>query len=201
MFARQVNVPGFYSWGYNDMTCPPTTTFAAYNVITAPKTLLLAEETAHWNYPEQTEASWQWIMQQFRTNVVGEQECAPTRFNSKVLPLEEQRRRMESANQSNPSVAPIAPGAVETFTWNSKTFPIIGYGRQENDKIFMFVPIEYAESFLTSYCSGYVSRSISGELTINGGQYAGNHHVYYMVINDQWWVPRLNIYLDTPWKI
>ncbi|MDR1673189.1 MAG: acetylxylan esterase [Bacteroidales bacterium] len=65
-FARQVKVPGFYSWGYNDTTCPPTTTFAAYNVITAPKTLLLAEETAHWHYPEQTEASWQWIMQQFK---------------------------------------------------------------------------------------------------------------------------------------
>jgi cephalosporin-C deacetylase-like acetyl esterase len=63
-FARQVKVPGFYSWGYNDMTCPPTTTFAAYNVITAPKTLMVAEETGHWNYPEQTEASWTWIMEQ-----------------------------------------------------------------------------------------------------------------------------------------
>jgi cephalosporin-C deacetylase-like acetyl esterase len=65
-FARQIKVTGFYSWGYNDMTCPPTTTFAAYNVVTAPKTLLVAEETGHWNYPEQTEASWQWIMQQLK---------------------------------------------------------------------------------------------------------------------------------------
>jgi cephalosporin-C deacetylase-like acetyl esterase len=65
-FARQVKVPGFYSWGYNDMTCPPTTTFAAYNVITAPKTLLVAEETGHWRYPEQVEVSWQWIMQQLK---------------------------------------------------------------------------------------------------------------------------------------
>jgi cephalosporin-C deacetylase-like acetyl esterase len=65
-FARQVKVPGFYSWGYNDMTCPPTTTFAAYNVVTAPKTLLVAEETGHWRYPEQVEVSWQWIMQQFK---------------------------------------------------------------------------------------------------------------------------------------
>jgi cephalosporin-C deacetylase-like acetyl esterase len=65
-FARQVKVPGFYSWGYNDTTCPPTTTFAAYNVINAPKTLMLAEETGHWHYPEQTEASWQWMLQQFK---------------------------------------------------------------------------------------------------------------------------------------
>jgi cephalosporin-C deacetylase-like acetyl esterase len=65
-FARQVRVPGFYSWGYNDTTCPPTTTFAAYNVIKAPKTLLIAEETGHWKYPEQNEASWTWIMRQFK---------------------------------------------------------------------------------------------------------------------------------------
>ncbi|MEA5070742.1 MAG: hypothetical protein VB043_02365 [Petrimonas sp.] len=27
--------------------------YAAYNVITAPKTLFFAEETGHWAYPEQ----------------------------------------------------------------------------------------------------------------------------------------------------
>ena len=65
-FARQVKAPGFYSWGYNDMTCPPTSMFAAYNVVTAPKTLMLAEETGHWYYPEQSEASWTWIMEQLK---------------------------------------------------------------------------------------------------------------------------------------
>lgn len=54
-FARHLKVPGFYSWGYNDVTCPPTSMYAAYNVITAPKTLFLAEETGHWTYPEQWE--------------------------------------------------------------------------------------------------------------------------------------------------
>jgi len=54
-FARHLKVPGFYSWGYNDTTCPPTSTYAAYNVITAPKTLFLAEETGHGAYPEQWE--------------------------------------------------------------------------------------------------------------------------------------------------
>ncbi len=52
-FARLVKVPGFYSFGYNDMVCPPTTMFSAYNVITAPKELLLVPETAHYIYPEQ----------------------------------------------------------------------------------------------------------------------------------------------------
>ena len=50
-FARLVKVPGFYSWGYNDLTCPPTSMFSAYNVIQAPKVLHIFEETGHWTYP------------------------------------------------------------------------------------------------------------------------------------------------------
>lgn len=60
-FARRLRVPGFYSWGYNDETCPPTSLYAAYNVITAPKHLLLAIETGHNVTPEQTQAIQQWV--------------------------------------------------------------------------------------------------------------------------------------------
>lgn len=63
-FARQIKVPGFYSSGYNDVTCPPTSMHSAYNVITAPKTLLIVEETGHWTYPEQWEAGWNWMYKQ-----------------------------------------------------------------------------------------------------------------------------------------
>ncbi len=42
-FARQVKVPGFYTFGYNDMVCPPTTTYSAYNMINAPKELFVAK--------------------------------------------------------------------------------------------------------------------------------------------------------------
>ncbi len=49
-FARRLKVPGFYIWGYNDETCPPTSTHAAYNVITAPKELALEFEQGH-SYP------------------------------------------------------------------------------------------------------------------------------------------------------
>jgi len=52
-FARFVKVPGFYSFGFNDMVCPPTSTYSAYNVITAPKTFMLVQEIAHYTYPEQ----------------------------------------------------------------------------------------------------------------------------------------------------
>ena len=60
-FARQVKVSGFYSWGYNDVTCPPTSMYAAYNTIKAPRTLYLAEETGHWTYPEQWEKATEWM--------------------------------------------------------------------------------------------------------------------------------------------
>jgi cephalosporin-C deacetylase-like acetyl esterase len=62
-FARLIKVPGFYSWGYNDTTCPPTSMFSAYNVIQAPKILHIFEETGHWTYPEQNELSRKWLME------------------------------------------------------------------------------------------------------------------------------------------
>jgi cephalosporin-C deacetylase-like acetyl esterase len=61
-FARRVKAKGFYSWGFNDNVCPPTSMYAAYNVITAPKSLLLAVETAHWTYPEQNEKAEDWLI-------------------------------------------------------------------------------------------------------------------------------------------
>ncbi len=62
-FARRLKVPGYYSWGYNDETCPPTSMYAAYNTIKAPKDLLIAYETGHWSYPEQNEKMMAWLME------------------------------------------------------------------------------------------------------------------------------------------
>lgn len=61
-FARFVKAPGQYSWGYNDVTCPPTSMFSAYNVIQAPKELFIYEETGHWTYPEQTDKLRNWLI-------------------------------------------------------------------------------------------------------------------------------------------
>jgi cephalosporin-C deacetylase len=60
-FARRLKVPGFYSWGFNDETCPPTSMYAAYNTISAPKKLLLALETGHNNVPEQVAEVDAWL--------------------------------------------------------------------------------------------------------------------------------------------
>lgn len=61
-FARNLKVPGFYTWGYNDDTCPPTSYYSAYNVINAPKELYLVQETGHWTYPEQQQKIREWIL-------------------------------------------------------------------------------------------------------------------------------------------
>lgn len=62
-FARMVKAPGLYSWGYNDVTCPPTSMFSAYNVIQAPKSLTVFQETGHWTYPEQNELVRKWLVE------------------------------------------------------------------------------------------------------------------------------------------
>lgn len=66
-FARRLRVPGVYTWGYNDETCPPTSIHAAYNVITAPKSWLLALETGHNTTPEQTVRMQAWMEQLLKT--------------------------------------------------------------------------------------------------------------------------------------
>ncbi len=60
-FARRLKVPGLYTFGYNDETCPPTSMFAAYNSVAAPKKLILALETGHALTNEQTAQINDWI--------------------------------------------------------------------------------------------------------------------------------------------
>lgn len=64
-FARFINIPGYYSWGFNDLTCCPTSTFSAYNVINAPKRLELALDAGHWLYPWHVNEGVNWLRTQF----------------------------------------------------------------------------------------------------------------------------------------
>lgn len=65
-FARLIKIPGWYSWGFNDETCPPTSMYASYNIIAAPKELYLALETGHWTYPEQREKANAWLVSKLK---------------------------------------------------------------------------------------------------------------------------------------
>jgi cephalosporin-C deacetylase len=63
-FAKRLKVPVAFSFGYNDETCPPTSIYAAYNVIKSPKQLFLALETGHWIYTEQQNFGRNWVRKQ-----------------------------------------------------------------------------------------------------------------------------------------
>ncbi|MDR1119741.1 MAG: acetylxylan esterase [Dysgonamonadaceae bacterium] len=63
-FARRLKAKGLYSWGFNDLVCPPTSMHAAYNVIPAEKELKLYLNTGHWTYPEENAAFSEWLKKQ-----------------------------------------------------------------------------------------------------------------------------------------
>lgn len=65
-FAKQLTVPGWYSWGYNDNVCPPTSMYAAYNSIGSAKELHVFAETAHWAFPEQHQDANDWLYSKLR---------------------------------------------------------------------------------------------------------------------------------------
>lgn len=65
-FARQLTQPGWYSWGFNDNVCPPTSMYAAYNQITAPRELHIFQDTGHWTYPEQQEMRKKWLLEKLK---------------------------------------------------------------------------------------------------------------------------------------
>lgn len=68
-FARLLKVPCYFSWGFNDETCPPTSMYATYNVITSPKELYLALDTGHWMYPEQREKFNNWLVAMLKKGI------------------------------------------------------------------------------------------------------------------------------------
>lgn len=60
-FARQVTVPVFLTWGFNDNTCPPTTSYAVYNTLACPKETLITPVNEHWTSDETERAILKWI--------------------------------------------------------------------------------------------------------------------------------------------
>jgi cephalosporin-C deacetylase len=60
-FARLLRVPGFFAWGFNDPVVPPHSMYAAYNVITSPKRLMVHPPAVHGATPEQRRAEDAWL--------------------------------------------------------------------------------------------------------------------------------------------
>ncbi len=63
-FARRIQVPGFYSTGYNDNTCSPTSVMAAFNQISAPKEIVITPISGHWRFGETHEQSMDFLKRQ-----------------------------------------------------------------------------------------------------------------------------------------
>ena len=65
-FAKAVNIEGYYTWGFNDETCPPTSFYAAYNSINAPKQASIFHDTGHWTYAEQRAKYTNWLLSKLK---------------------------------------------------------------------------------------------------------------------------------------
>lgn len=63
-FARQITVPGWFSFGYNDDVVAPTSMYAAYNTLTARKEMRPYLETGHYWYQEQYDEWNDWLWKQ-----------------------------------------------------------------------------------------------------------------------------------------
>jgi len=63
-FAKGLKAPVYYAFGYNDITCGPTTSQATYNAIPAPKTLVIGENEGHWLFPEHFSGMWEWMIKE-----------------------------------------------------------------------------------------------------------------------------------------
>ncbi len=60
-FAKQITVPVFMTWGYNDNTCPPTTSYIVYNVLSGPKEALITPVNEHWTSEDTEYGHLVWI--------------------------------------------------------------------------------------------------------------------------------------------
>ncbi len=60
-FARHLKCPVRMTWGFNDNTCPPTTSYIVYNLIPSPKEALLTPVNEHWTSENTERGHYGWI--------------------------------------------------------------------------------------------------------------------------------------------
>lgn len=60
-FARRLKCPTFMSWGYSDDTCSPTSVWAAWNAISAPKQKDVTPSSGHWRFASSQTKCLEWM--------------------------------------------------------------------------------------------------------------------------------------------
>lgn len=51
----------YMTWGFNDNTCPPTTSYIVYNVLNCPKEALITPVNEHWTSEDTEYGHLLWI--------------------------------------------------------------------------------------------------------------------------------------------
>ena len=60
-FARRIQCPVYLTWGFNDNTCPPTTSYIVWNLISAPKESLITPINEHWTTADTNYGQMLWL--------------------------------------------------------------------------------------------------------------------------------------------
>ena len=60
-FARYVKAKTYLTWGYNDDTCPPTTSYAVWNTLNCEKEALITPINEHWTSDATERGQMEWI--------------------------------------------------------------------------------------------------------------------------------------------
>lgn len=65
-FARHIQCPVYLTWGYNDVTCPPTTSYAVWNTLHCEKEPLITPVNEHWTSDATEYGQYEWIMRHLK---------------------------------------------------------------------------------------------------------------------------------------
>lgn len=65
-FCRYVKCPVRLTWGYNDSTCSPTTSYAAWNTLTCEKESFITPINEHWTSESMERQHMEWIMDKIK---------------------------------------------------------------------------------------------------------------------------------------
>ena len=65
-FARHVTADTYMTWGYNDDTCPPTTSYAVWNTLACPKDSLITPINEHWTSDATERGQMEWMLRHLK---------------------------------------------------------------------------------------------------------------------------------------
>ncbi len=65
-FARLITIPTYLTWGFNDDVCPPTTSYAVYNLLPEPKDALITPINEHWTSQDTERGQFKWIKEHLK---------------------------------------------------------------------------------------------------------------------------------------